>query len=307
MSPENSRSEFSKGVIALFTVTLTWALFSIFARAMHGELGNAYQLSLRLVTASIFLVLLKPSLLNLERYKKYTRGDWKLLGLRSVLFTGLGSLPWVAAINSTDIATTSFVQALPFTCLWGVLIFKERRPLLIWCILAFAVLGAALMFGILPGQSIRFGRGECLALISATAFPLALILRKKHSPAPDDWELSLLVLLLGAAQAFPAAYLLGESFPLRISLWMAFLGTIGGILVAASLFFSSYGMPRVSGMLSGIIFALESPLCVLLGLAVYGEIPTLNTLMGGAMIVAAVIAMCVAEQRYATAAPSTTH
>lgn len=298
-----SAGEQRKGILALLLVTLTWALFSVYARAMHSELGNIHQLTFRLIVGSLFLVLVRPSLLSLHRYKKYSAGDWALLGVRSLLFTALGSLPWVVSINSTDIATTSFVQALPFTCLWGVVIFRERRPLSAWLVLSLAVTGAAVMFGIFPGQSLQFGRGECLALISSMAFPLGLILRRKHSDAPQDLELSALVLLLGIVQTVIAAYLFGEAIPAQISPRMLLLGGSAGILVAASLFFSSYGMPRVSGVLGGLIFTLESPLCVILAFLFFNEIPSLRTLVGGCMIFSAAIAMCILEQRLGAGGP----
>ena len=291
--------EHAKGIAALFFVTLTWAAFSIFARVLHGELGNIHQLTARLLVGTVVLVAVHPSMFSLRAIRRISRRDWGLLVVRAILLTGLGSLPWIASINSTNIATTAFIQALPFTCIWGALLFDARRPPIVWFWVGVSICGAAVMFGLFSGARLSVDSGARLAFISSVTYPIGLLLRKWHTPGPTDLQLSALLMLFGALQCVLYAICVGEKLPPSLSLPTVLMVLFSGSLVGISLLASSYGISRVSGAVSGMIFCLEAPLSALLAAVLFGEVAAPQTMIGGIMIVAATFAITVTEHRRA--------
>jgi len=291
--------EYAKGIAAIVFVTITWAGFSIFARVLHGALGNVHQLTARLFVATIVLVAIQPSMFSVAALRQCSGKDWGLIVLRTVLLTGLGSLPWIAAINSTNIATTAFIQALPFTCIWGALLFDARRPLIVWFWVAVSVVGAAVMVGLFSGSRLAIDSGATLSLVSSIAYPIGLLMRKWHSSGPTDLQLSGLLLLFGAVQCALYAIAVGEPLPETVSLSTILMVLSSGSLVGVSLLASSYGIARVSGAASGMIFCLEAPLSALLASLILGEVAAPRTVIGGAIIVCASFAITVIEHRRA--------
>ncbi|WP_460596162.1 DMT family transporter [Geomonas sp. Red276] len=206
--------------------------------------------------------------------------------LAAALANAVTMLLFVAANKTTTAANAILLQYLApvFTALFGVTVLKERLHREQVLALFFTIVGMVVLFldRLSPGQLL----GNLLALTSAFTFSLMFVFTRMQKEADP-----LQSFLVSHAVAAVIALSIALFFPLPAFTPRA----IGSILVLgvvqigfASLFFS-YGIRRVSAVTANLLALIEpvfNPVWVFL---VLGEAPTVNTMMGGALIVGSVV------------------
>jgi drug/metabolite transporter (DMT)-like permease len=204
-----------------------------------------------------------------------------LAGLVLAVLLAVSSGSFIAALNHTSVANVLFMQALApvLAAALGILVGDPvaRRT---WIAMAIAVVGVGVMVGG-PGHATAFG--QALTVLMAAAFAAVLVItrhRREVSMAPAIVLSQLLLVLLfgpfssagsaGAHDVFLLA-LLGVT---QIGLGSIFL-TIGGRLI-----------PAGEVALITLLEVVLGPLWVWL---VVSERPSTATLVGGAIVLAAVL------------------
>lgn len=172
-------------------------------------------------------------------------------------------------------------------------------------LLSFA--GIVVMVG-LPGASGGAGggvgdgspwRGVALALAAAMVYgayiPVMRVLQKDHPVAPTSAYSK-----IGAALAFLVLSVADQSFTFRLSVeaWgiVAALTLVSTVL--PSVFFLM-GLIRLGPVRTAIVSTVEPFMTALLGVVVLGQALTLPTLLGGALIIAAVVLLQFRRDRVA--------
>lgn len=192
---------------------------------------------------------------------------------------------FVIANKTTTAANAILLQYIApvLTAFIGAALLKERTRIEHWISILFVAAGMIIMFMDEIGGGQMFG--NMIALCSALTFSLYFVfmrMQKEGSP----FESNILAHWITAGICLAASFFLpSPQFTLKASAAMLVLGTvqmgIPSILI-------SIGIKRVSALSANLIAVIEpvfNPVWVFL---IIGEFPGWNTVIGGAVIIAAV-------------------
>jgi len=210
-------------------------------------------------------------------------------GLLMAACFATASTAFIMALSRTSVANTLIIQSLsPFIAgLGGWLFLGELVRRRTWLAMAVALAGTVLMLWGSPGGGSRIG--DALALITATAFAAATVVVRWHRSVPMPAAAAL-------AAALAALFALGPASPSsatgRDLLLLALFG-IGQLGVGMLLFTAGARLiPVAEASLIGVLECVLGPVWVWLAI---GERPGLFALMGGAIILSALVAHTAAD------------
>jgi drug/metabolite transporter (DMT)-like permease len=205
-----------------------------------------------------------------------------LAGVGFALCLAVASGAFIAALNHTTVARVLFIQAISpvLAALLARLLLGEPITRRTGTALAVALAGVALMLGA-PGGGSALGDG--LALLMAFAFALALVITRHRadvSMAPATC-LSQIMLLLAFAPFATPADVGGDD--------LLALGALGSGQIGLGLALLTVGARLIPAAQVGLITLLEVVLGPLWVWMAYRERPGTATLLGGAIVVAAIV------------------
>jgi drug/metabolite transporter, DME family len=214
------------------------------------------------------------------------------------------SLGFVYALKNTTAANASFFSSLtPFVAAaLGWIMLRERFGLATWFAMGLAGIGLAIMlFG--PTGDAQQGsgiasslRGNMSGLVCSVGFAFYMICVRTDSTR--DWGpamsgyctmmvcVCVVVTLSKGPPLVPAASNIG------------FAVFHGAVLIVFGTLLFNFGARRVPAVAMAVFAQAETLAVPLLIMAVFAEIPSRTTLMGGAMILAAVLVQAVGEARH---------
>lgn len=207
------------------------------------------------------------------------------LGWRGWLLAMVGavaSIAFIAAFKNTYVANVAIIYATaPFmAALIGWLVIRERvRPLTL-AAAGLSLSGVAMMVFSGLGTGRLFGDGLALTMTVLSALYMVLIRTFRDTP----------VVWAGAVSAF---ILFGLGWfvtdPLAISMQDAILlGAFGLSFAIASVMWTE-GSRLIPAAEAGLLGSAEVPFAVFFGWILLAEIPPLATIVGGAVVLAAVL------------------
>ena len=237
----------------------------------------------------------------MERRRASAIFDIRGPGLVVALCSGLATILFINAFRRTSVAdvvilfaTAPFMTAAISRVFYGV---RESRVTLIAS--AAALIGVVVMMG--GAGTSRHLIGDLLALAVAVLMAIMMVIVRAHRDTP--------MLPAASLSAFLCAVLvLPVAAPLRVSgNDMVLLFLFGVTQFGLGLLLLTLGTRLVSATESALINTLEVPLAALWVWLAFSEIPAWTTVIGGVIVVAAVVAN-IAAPRYwnpaATALPS---
>ncbi len=277
-------TEHQKGVLAITVVAVAFASMGIFARYLAVDLALFQQTYLRIGLAALIAALVFRRHLSLSRIKNAPFGEWVVVVFRAVMLYGAVAL-FTAAILHTKYANVSLVAMVPLLPLFGYFLLGEQVTRAKAAYVALGFVGVVMVA--LKGVSLEWGIGETYALLSAICFDFSYVARKWQTGHFGNQETTVLMLAIGAVfLVLAGTFVAGESLP-ALSLGMtAFVALIASAAFNVfHLYYSNYGFQRLEVTLAGQLLMLEVPVALAYGFALYGEMPALNELIGGALIV----------------------
>lgn len=281
----------TKGIIALFLMSMIWASFGIFIRILSHDFSIFQQLYVRLFAAFFLALAIFWKDLKLGRLLHIPKRDWIVLVVRVVCFYLLGSAINAGAFLSTTYSNVTFLGAIPTTAVLGIIFFQEKITAKKILFIALACLGVFLITITDYTHAFIWGRGDILALIADFFFSLSYIARKWHTNYLNNKELTVVMLFLASICISGISFLHGEGLPLHSNQiqFMYLVVILGGALLnIASIFLNNFGFQYVETLLANNIIAFESVAAVAFGFFLFSEIPTLQSLIGGGLILASV-------------------
>src|SRR3990167_5236287 len=75
--------------------------------------------------ASVLGLFLFKNDLNYGKLKKITSKEWFILMIRSFTYA-IAAAFWVTSVNTTKYANAMFIDAIPLSAVWGVILFREK-------------------------------------------------------------------------------------------------------------------------------------------------------------------------------------
>ena len=206
-------------------------------------------------------------------------------GLLMAACFATASTSFIIALSRTSVANTLIIQSLtPFIAgLLGWLCLGERVRRRTWLAMSVALVGTVIMLWGSPGAGSRIG--DALALVTATAFAGATVVVRWHRTVQMPVAAALAG-LFAFTQATPGAAT-GRDLALLALFGIVQLGT-GMLLFTAG----ARLIPVAEASLIGVLECVLGPLWVWLAI---GERPGLFALIGGAVILSALVAHTAAD------------
>jgi len=266
---------------------VTLVVLSAFAFSMAGFFT-------RLIDTDVWTMLFWRGLfggLFIAGYVVCRQGSGALAALRRI------GLPGLVAAGCSATATICFINALRQTTVADVLVINATAPFITaglawlwtrererWTTLAasgVALLGVALSVGAAVGS----GRllGDFLALVMTILISAMMVVVRRQR--------AVCMLPAAALSAFLCALLVSPwAAPASVSGWNFLnLFLFGTTQFGLGLLLLTVGTRLISAPRSALIGALETPLAPALVWLAFGEVPSLATAVGGAIVLAAVV------------------
>ncbi len=197
---------------------------------------------------------------------------------------GLGSITFVTAVFNTSTANLVFILA--FTTMFAALqswLFLKERPRT-----ATILAMAAMMVGILiiVGASVGTGNlfGDFMALCSSFLIASAITISRASG---RDMGFTALI---GVIMPFLVALAVvggGAGYRVDAPWWIIFNGAV---VMPISFFCLAAGPRYISGAEVAMFYLLETVLAPVWVWMIFSEVPTTNSLIGGAILIAALVA-----------------
>lgn len=218
-------------------------------------------------------------------------GTWRLFSGMGWAGVGVGlcfataSTAFIVALSHTTVANILLMQAgAPlFAALLAFLLFRERVGAATWAAIGAVMAGVAVMVSdSLSGSVSPVGDG--LALMIALAFALATVLTRRNAHVrmmPAACLGTLIMTVFGA--------LLADSLVVGIADG-AWLFVFGALNLALGMMMFVTGVRLLPAAVAALIGTAEPVLGPLWAWLVHGEVPVQRTLIGGAIVVLALVA-----------------
>lgn len=208
----------------------------------------------------------------------------------AILSTGI-ILTYLSALRLTAVADVMIIQAtLPFVVAglaWLIMRERASRPTILAS--ALATIGVAVM---LAGTSLAGNPwGVTLAFVTTVFYAGLIVLLRWHRDVPMT-PAALLAALLGAVVTWPLAQ------PAAVSAAdLFYLMVFGASQTGFAFLLLTMGSRLIPATATALISALETPLAPVWVWLAFGEVPTTAAMVGGTIVLGAVVGHIVVESR----------
>ncbi|MEM9045494.1 MAG: EamA family transporter [Pseudomonadota bacterium] len=272
----HERSEYAIGVLLLVASALTYSSAGLFTKGVEAAAWAV--IFWRGVSAALSTTAWIIARGSLRR--EFLGMGWA--GLAVGLVGAAGTAAFIPAFKLTSIANVALIYAVAplIAALLAWLAIGER----IRRATALGAVGSLIGVGIIVTGSVGSVNltGDGLAMIMTLAMATIMVIYRTRPDTPSAGPAVLQSLLL-----FPFALAFGA--PLQTDLAeIAILAAFGVLFAVASVTLAE-GAKRVPAGQSALLGALETPLAPLLAFVILSEIPPIATLIGGAVVLLAVL------------------
>jgi drug/metabolite transporter (DMT)-like permease len=193
------------------------------------------------------------------------------------------------AIGGTKVANATFIGNVApiLTVVGGAILFAEHPPWRVWLALGLGLIGAWVMAGM--AAPARIGHGDAFALLAATAYASYLLIIKLLRAKLDAPTATLWSAAVSAIALTIAALLHGETMIPSTGLGWAIVILLGLVSHAIGQGLTSLAMGRAPVGLIALVLLAQPPFSALIAWGVLGEAMTALQIVGGAIILAAVV------------------
>jgi drug/metabolite transporter (DMT)-like permease len=273
---------------ALLTVSAAWGLsFVVMKDAIQRQSVNNF-LFTRFSLAVIVMILIRPQTIKLFNKDLLQRG-----GLAGI-FLGLGYIAQTLGLERTGAAITGFITGLyvVLTPLIASIVLKEKITKFTWLCIAVATFG----LGLLSIRGFSVGIGEMFVLASAILFAAHIIALSKWSSGRDVYAMTVIQLTMCAILAGLASAVEGYSLPPDRGVWSVVIFT-AVFATAVAFIVQTWSQAHMSATKVAVILTMEVVFAALFAILLGGERLTLQTAIGGILVVVAMYLIVLKEQK----------
>ena len=282
------RQDARRGRLYVTLAAIAWSTAGLFQREL--TVGLATQLAGR----AFFAVLGILVFIAIAERGRFVRSflDIGRAGLAIAVLMAASSGAFIAALNYTTVANVLFLQALApvLAAIFGTFVGEHvsRRT---WIATAIAIAGVALMVGG-PSRPSALGFGLSLFMSVSFAGTIVITRHQRHVSMAPATCLSQVLVFVCAAPFASASSIGGKDLLLLIGLGVTQIGL--------GLIFLSIGARLIPAAEVGLITLLEIVLGPIWVWAFLSEQPAAATLVGGAIVLVAVLLQAKSEPAPAT-------
>ena len=295
MTVSNSTSPSSvrlTGIILVAVATLMWASGGLFTRLLPYDLWTI--VFWRGVFACLFIGLYMLFRFGWETWAALTGGG--VSGALVALLSAATIILFPAAFQHTSVANAfTIVTALPFvTAAIAWVWLHERPPSATMLASAIAMIGIVVMLG---PTTVGPRLGDLLALLGVMCQALMTVIIRRN-PAVRMLPMAWVAVVLSVLVSLPLAQHLWD---LRAQDYLVAAGfglgpmTLGPMTLGMMLYV--IGSAMIPSTLTALINTMEAPLGALWAWAGVGEVPAVETLIGGGIVLASVFGRLLQERK----------
>lgn len=282
----------TSGLAAITTLALIFGITGVLARYLGQRTGLFEQWYLRYGIMFVMSVIVFHGKVRYKKFLVLPIREWGVLLFRAIIGSVLAVVLYTLAAEKAKIGLVAFMQVLPSTSVLGIFLFHERISKARACTILLAFLGASLVVinGLSDLSTINIG--ALFSLVSGALFGLQFVTRRWHSKALNNQELTVAIIGLGFIMNYVISLVLYHRFFVSTASWNTHYVLIllaAGCCGVANIFLVNYGFEHVSAVIAGNILSLEEVFGSLFGFIIYHEVLTLRDIIGGLIILAAVI------------------
>lgn len=280
------------GLLAIMALALIFGLTAIFARYLSTDTKLFEQWYLRYGIMFVLSSIVFHRYVDFHKFLNLPGKEWGVILFRALIGSVLAVGLYTLAAREAKIGVVAFMQVLPSTTLLGIFLFHEKVSKARFGTILLAFLGASLVVVESFSDLANINVGALWSLVSGILFSLQFVTRKWHSKALNNQELTVAIIGAGFIMNYLMSLILYHRFFVPTNHWdlpFVLVLLLAGCLGVANIFLINYGFEHVSAVIAGNILSLEEVFGSLFGFIIYHETLSLRDIIGGLIILGAVI------------------
>lgn len=266
--------------LALLGITATWGSTFFMTKDLLDRMPLLDFLAIRFTAASIFMVLLAPR--AVPRLARASARHAVVLGA----MYGVAQIVQTAGIARTPASVSGFITGMyvVLTPVLGALVLRSRVTAMTWVAVAVAMTG----LGVLTLDGFSVGYGEALVLVSAFLYAGHILGLGAWSRPDQALGMSIVQVMVIAAIAWVATLPDGISLPGSAADWarVLYMAVFAGALAMLG---QTWAQAHLAPTRTAIIMAMEPVFAAFFAVLLGGEHATLRMLVGGLLVLAAML------------------
>jgi len=284
----NDRRTAALATFALLAITACWGSTFPLTKDLLERVPVLDYLALRFALASLALVVMFPRAVG--RLSPAARGRAVVLGL----VYGVAQILQTAGLEHTAATVSGFITGLYVVCtpLLAAPLLRQRIGGVTWLAVVLAVAGLA----VLTLRGVSVGYGEGLTLVAAVLYAFHIVGLGAWSTAEDAMGMATAQLLAITVVCTLVTVPDGLVLPASTTDWasVVYMAVFAAALALAGQTWAQAHLPPTR---SAIIMSMEPVFAGLFAVLLGGEDPTVRMLVGGAMVLAAMLLVELAPRR----------
>ena len=274
--------------LLLLSVTAVWGSTFFLIKDLLERVPILDFLAIRFSIAAVLLLLVAPRALG--RLSSDARKHALVLGA----LYGVAQILQTAGLAHTAASVSGFITGMYVvaTPLFAALILHSRITRMTWGAVALATAGLA----VLTLQGLAVGYGEAITLVAAMIYALHIVGLGAWSKPADAIGMSILQIIVIAVICLVASVPGGIVLPQTTGDWLAVL-YMAAFAGSFALLAQTWAQAHLAPTRCAIIMSMEPVFAALFAVLAGGEDPTLRLILGGSMVVAAMLVVEVAPRR----------
>jgi drug/metabolite transporter (DMT)-like permease len=281
---------------ALLAVTAVWGSTFFLIHDLLARVPTLDFLALRFAIATVTLVALAPRALG--RLTSDSRRNAAFLGC----LYGVAQILQTSGLARTPASVSGFITGMYVvaTPIFAALILRSRIGRSTWAAVTLAMAG----LGVLTLSGLSIGYGEALIFVAAMIYALHIVGLGAWSEPGQALGMSIVQLMVITVICLVCTAPNGMVLPHRLGDWLSvvYMAVVAG---AAAMIGQTWAQAHLPPARAAIIMSMEPVFAALFAVLFGGESATLRMLIGGLMVLAAMLIVELAPRR--TPLPEVTH
>ena len=295
MIAENTASERRTSLLAtlaLLAMTACWGSTFFLIKDLIERVPTLDFLTVRFAIAAAAMLLVAPR--AIARLSPAVRRHAVVLGM----LYGVAQILQTSGLAQTPASVSGFITGMYVVCtpLFAAVILHTRIGLLTWAAVGQATIG----LGVLTLGGFSLGYGEAVTLVAAVLYALHIVGLGAWSTPADAVGMSILQIIVIAAVCFVATVPDGIVLPHTGGDWLSvlYMALFAGALAMLG---QTWAQAHLAPTRTAIIMSMEPVFAATFAVALGGEGITARLLIGGAMVLTAMIAVELVPRRHVEA------
>lgn len=123
-----SRYQYKPAVLVAVALALSFAFMGVCVRMMQDSFDTFQQTYLRILLAGLVAIVIFRKRFTKKLFTYISKREWLIYSVRALFSYTVGVASFTVAIQHTNLATVSFIVALPILGLLAWIMFRERLP-----------------------------------------------------------------------------------------------------------------------------------------------------------------------------------